>query len=136
MIAGNVPVLVHNCGFIGPQDHVAFGHSATGKGVDVNVKRFADQVGARHLMRFTADWQDQALGAIGRLGRDEGSISFMLDGLPGANRGVGGALQAARNAATPSATQWELLQLEGAGLLDKVNFYRWNTKLGAWSPVR
>ncbi|MEO3931125.1 polymorphic toxin-type HINT domain-containing protein [Micromonosporaceae bacterium B7E4] len=41
---GETPVLVYNCGGEGPQDHVALGRDP--RGSDLNVRAFADQVGA------------------------------------------------------------------------------------------
>jgi RHS repeat-associated protein len=135
------PLGLAGCGtgpdFIGPQDHVALGRDMRG---DINVRDFSDRVSARHLMN-SADWRAGVDGAVARLGRGEGRISFMLDGLPGANRGPAVALQRAQEAAAANngslmATQWELLQVHHAGLMDQVDFYRWNRKLNDWGAVR
>lgn len=34
------------------------------------------------------------------------------------------------------ATQWELIQIADAGLMDKVDFYRWNRRLGSYGKVK
>ncbi|MFE7332669.1 hypothetical protein ACFU8W_49180 [Streptomyces sp. NPDC057565] len=84
----------------------------------------------------STDWQGDVLGAIDRLGRGEGNISFLLDGLPGGTQGPAKALKLAREAIKSKggamATQWELVQIDDAGLMGKVDFYRWNRRLGAY----
>jgi hypothetical protein len=134
VVAAGTPVLVHNCGddFIGPKDHVALGRD------DYGLEDFADQVGGRRIS--ANDWRGQVRAAVARVGRGEGNISFMVDGLPGHNRGVAGAVKDARAAAARGEhylmhTQWELLQIADAGLLDKVSFFRFNRKLGAWAKL-
>ncbi|MQY06206.1 hypothetical protein ACRB68_42920 [Actinomadura sp. RB68] len=132
-LAGAAPVLVHNCGgFIGPLDHVALGRR------EYDLKGFAEKVGARHLLGARSDsWKDEVKAAIARSSRGEGNISFMLDGLPGANRGAEKALAAAKAAQPHSLldTQWELLEVDAAGMMDRVNFYRFNRRLNDWAPL-
>jgi RHS repeat-associated protein len=135
--AGGRSILVHNCDFIGPLDHVALGRDP--RGSPFNVRNFAESVDARHLMAST-DWRGEVVNAVGRVGRGEGRISFMLDGLPGANKGPAAALQRAQEALaadnrTLLATQWELLQVHEAGLMGKVDFFRFNRKLGDWGKL-
>ncbi|MCG5442616.1 DUF6531 domain-containing protein [Micromonospora sp. NIE79] len=130
--AEGADLLVHNCGdFIGPLDHVALG--MRGRLTD-----FTDQLGARNLLGATdANWRNEVIGAIGRTSRGEGQISFMLDRLPGANGGAAKALARAR--ATPESqrlhTQWELLQVDAAGIMDKVDFFRFNRRFDEWRKV-
>ena len=124
-------------GFTGPQDHVALGRDPRGN--DLNVRDFADQVGARHLMS-SPDWRNDVQSAIARVGRGEGRISFMIDGLPGANRGIAVTLQRAQEALaadnnTLLATQWELLQVHAAGLMDRVDFFKFNRRLNSWGQL-
>jgi hypothetical protein len=64
----------------------------------------------------------------------------MLDGLPGANKGAAVAVQRAQEAMAADngsllATQWELLQVHEAGLMGKVDFFRFNRKLGGWGKL-
>ncbi|GAA2685534.1 hypothetical protein GCM10010400_57130 [Streptomyces aculeolatus] len=133
--------------FIGPLDHVALGRSTRG---GLQVQDFAEVVQARHFMdpAFAATWQDEVVNAIARVGRGEGRISFMLDGLPAAGGGPARALNRALTDAGGLhladdafangrifATQWELIQVHKAGLMDKVDFYRWNRKFDEWRPV-
>lgn len=33
-------------------------------------------------------------------------------------------------------TQWELNQVDNAGMMDKVNFFRWNRRLNGWGSVK
>lgn len=137
MLAGVTPVLVHNCGFEGPQDHVALGRDP--RGSDLNVRAFAEQVQARHLMA-SADWRGEVQGAVSRVARGEGRISFMLDGLPGANKGPAEALKRAQEALNANngsllATQWELLEVHAGGVMDKVDFFRFNRRLGGWGKL-
>ncbi|MFD5872478.1 LamG-like jellyroll fold domain-containing protein [Streptomyces sp. NPDC060322] len=136
--AGATPVLVHNCtDFTGPKDHVALGREM--KDGTASVEDFADSVQARHFMN-SADWQGDVLGAVDRLGRGEGNISFLLDGLPGATQGSAKALKNARKDINAKgggmATQWELVQIDDAGLMSNVDFYRWNKRLGAYGKVK
>jgi hypothetical protein len=137
VMAGGEAVLVHNCGIEGPKDHVALGRDP--RGSNLNVKAFADQVDARHLMA-SSDWRGAVQGAVRRLGRGEGKISFMLDGLPGANKGPAAALERAQQALKANngsllATQWELLEVNAAGLMHKVDFYRFSRKIGGWAKL-
>lgn len=138
VLAGLAPVLVHNCDdFIGPQDHVALGREM--KDGSASVEKFAGVVQARHFMN-SKDWEGDVIAAVGKLGRGEGRISFLLDGLPGDTQGSAKVLKLARAAADgkgkPMATQWELIQIDDAGLMDKVDFYRWNKRLGAYAKVK
>lgn len=133
MLAGATPVLVHNCNTEGPVDHVALGMRAH------DLKGFAETVEARHLLGATdATWRDEVLGAIARTGRGEGRISFMLDGLPGASQGPAKALKIAQDTAPAQRlhTQWELMQVDAAGLMGQVDFYRWNRRADNWTGVK
>ncbi|MGI5398458.1 polymorphic toxin-type HINT domain-containing protein [Streptomyces sp. CA-135486] len=139
--AGATTALVHNCGVgrkAGPVDHVALGRQPRGGG-DLTVKKFAKDMDARHFME-SKDWQGDVTRSIDRLSRGEARISFMLDGLPGANKGPAGALKRAKEDAKakggPMATQWELLEVDKAGMMDKVDFYRWNRRLDGWGKVK
>ncbi|QFG26876.1 hypothetical protein F7P10_06300 [Actinomadura sp. WMMB 499] len=134
--AGGTSALVHNdCKDARPAQpprHVALGRRAN------NLKGFADKVGGQHLLGATTDtWRDEVRAAIARAGRGETRISFMLDGLPGDTRGPKKALEIARK--TPESrlldTQWELLQVDDAGLMGKVDFYRWNRRSEQWARV-
>lgn len=88
VLVGTVPVLVHNCGGEGPLDHVALGMR------DSDLKGFSDNVQARNLLGALSDsWRSEVTAAIDRVGRGEGRISFMLDGLPGAGSGQLGRWQ-------------------------------------------
>jgi hypothetical protein len=62
----------------------------------------------------------------------------MLDDLPGAGGGPAKALASAIKEHPDSLqhTQWELLQVAKAGMMDKVEFYRWNKKLEDWVRVQ
>ncbi|MGW6935388.1 polymorphic toxin-type HINT domain-containing protein [Lentzea sp. NPDC054927] len=132
-LAGTTPVLVHNCGGEGPLDRLALGMR------DSNLKGFSNKVESRHLLGSREEtWRSEVTAAIDRLGRGEGGISFLLDGLPGAGGGPAGALASALKAhpKAPSHTQWELLQVNAAGMMDKVDFYRWNGRIGDWVLVK
>ncbi|WP_262008174.1 ricin-type beta-trefoil lectin domain protein [Streptomyces sp. FIT100] len=138
VLTGTTPVLIHNCDdFIGPKDHVALGREM--KDGTASVEDFADAIQARHFMNST-DWQGDVQGAINRLGRGEGNISFLLDGLPGGTQGPAKALKLAREAMKSKggamATQWELVEIDKAGLMGQVDFYRWNRRLGAYGKVK
>ncbi|MDP9794715.1 RHS repeat-associated protein [Catenuloplanes nepalensis] len=118
------------------KDHVAFGKSDKSK---VNIKNFAQQVGARHLMGApTTTWRDEADLAISKLASGEGRISFMLDHLDGANSGAGTVLSRinAKAGDDPkknlSATEWELFRIGEEGVLDKVEFYKFSKGADAW----
>jgi hypothetical protein len=106
---------------------------------DSDLKGFSAKVQARNLLgSLSTTWRSEVTGAIGRLGRGEGRISFMLDGLPGAGGGPAKALAAAQKT-HPDAllhTQWELLQVDAAGMMGKVDFYRWNRRLGDWAMAK
>lgn len=133
MLAGTTPVLVHNCGTEGPQDHVALGRR------DKDLKGFSDQVGARNLLGARSDpWRGEVTAAISRASRGEGKVSFMLDGLPGANGGAAKALSVARstNPRDLLHTQWELLQVDDAGMMGQVDFYRFNRRLNGWGLLK
>ncbi|MGW1282033.1 polymorphic toxin-type HINT domain-containing protein [Streptomyces tsukubensis] len=134
VLAAATPVLVHNCGTKeGPADHVALGMRAH------DLKGFAEAVSARHLLGATdATWRQEVLNAISRVDRGEGKISFMLDGLPGASQGPAKALKLAQDTAPAQRlhTQWELLQVSDAGIMDKVDFYRWNRRAEDWTQVK
>ncbi|WP_237407932.1 ricin-type beta-trefoil lectin domain protein [Streptomyces sp. M2CJ-2] len=133
VLAGTTPVLVHNCNTEGPVDHVALGMRAH------DLKGFAETVEARHLLGATdATWRDEVKGAIARTGRGEGRISFMLDGLPGASQGPAKALKIAQATAPAQRlhTQWELMEVDAAGLMGKVDFYRWNRRAENWTGVK
>ncbi|WP_327290212.1 putative T7SS-secreted protein [Streptomyces sp. NBC_01198] len=126
------PLGLYGCEPVGPLDHVALGRDMRG---EINVKDFADKVGARHLMGNVTDWREQVVRAAGRVSRGEGKISFMLDGLPGANGGAAQALKRAIEdvqAGRHFATQWELVQMHEHGIMDKVDFYRWSRKINTW----
>jgi hypothetical protein len=136
--SGAATALVHNCGSrkVGPVDHVALGRQP--RDSEFTVKRFAKDMGARHFMDSN-DWEGDVVRAVDRLSRGEARISFMLDGLPGGNRGPAAALKKAKEAAGskggPMATQWELLEVDKAGMMDKVDFYRWNRRLEGWGKA-
>lgn len=116
---------------LGPMDHVAFGRASHG------LNDFADKVGARTLMGFgEGEWQGQVINAIDRAKNGQGRISFMLDGLEAAGQGSAKALAAARRAETPLNTQWELMQVADAGMMDSVDFYRWNRRVNDWVTVK
>jgi hypothetical protein len=129
--AGSTSILVHNCGPGKDANHLALGRE------NYNLKGFSDKFNATNLLGQSG-WKQEVLNAIDKVKRGEGKISFMLDGLQGAGQGPAAALKAARN--TPErallATQWELLQIDNAGLMDKVDFYRWNNKLQDWVQVK
>ncbi|MEU1729778.1 RHS repeat-associated core domain-containing protein [Streptosporangium sp. NPDC020145] len=134
VVTGGTSLLVHNdgCDFIGPKDHVALGRR------DFKLNEFSEKVSARNLLGApSATWRDEVQSAIARAGRGEGEISFMLDGLPGANRGPAKALEIAKNTNSRDLlhTQWELLQVDAAGIMDQVNFFRWNRRLNDWAGV-
>jgi hypothetical protein len=129
-------VLVHNCGD-DDIDHVALGMSPRDRSEPIRVQNFAKQVGARHLMNET-DWKEQVATAVERVADGTGKISFMLDHMTGRNSGSAGALAAAKNSYDANDvdwTQWELLQIANAGLMDKVDFYRYNRKHKEWRRV-
>ncbi|MFF2040378.1 RHS repeat-associated core domain-containing protein [Kitasatospora sp. NPDC058170] len=135
VLAGATPVLVHNCDFIGPKDSVALGRDLEGP---ANVQDFAAAVKARHFMNST-DWEADVLGAVERLKRGEARISFMLDGLPGGGQGPERALKRAQEDFASGkflATQWELLEIEKAGLMGRVDFYRYSPRIGTWNLVK
>ncbi|MFI5839644.1 DNRLRE domain-containing protein [Catenuloplanes sp. NPDC051500] len=119
----------------GKSDHLALGKDS--RTSDINVKNFAKQVGAHHLMN-NANWRGEVTEAVRNLAQGKGRISFMIDGLPGANKGPAGALSRAQQdtaRGVEMATQWELDQVGKAGVMDKVEFYRYNRKLGRWAGV-
>ncbi|MDI1462732.1 ricin-type beta-trefoil lectin domain protein [Catellatospora sp. KI3] len=149
VLAGGVPVLVHNCGE-GPVDHVALGRNV--EGTFITLENFADEIGARHLMGMGDEWRAGVEKAIARLGRGEGRISFMIDHLKGSWRGVDSAIKAAEARAEEglakgmtlweiaddptirfSQTQAELLTIKQAGLLDRVDFFWWNDSKVRWT---
>ncbi|MFJ6348093.1 ricin-type beta-trefoil lectin domain protein [Streptomyces sp. NPDC092046] len=143
VLAGATPFLVHNCGESADADgaadeidHVALGREM--KDGTASVTKFAETVGARHFMSST-DWQADVLDAVAATSRGEARISFLLDGLPGASQGPAKALKLAREAMTakggPLATQWELVQVADAGLMDTVDFYRWNRRFNEYRRV-
>jgi hypothetical protein len=54
--------------------------------------------------------------------------------------GIGGAAKALARAraARPGElldTQWELLEIDRLGMMDSVDFYRFNRKLGDWAKL-
>jgi hypothetical protein len=105
---------------------------------DSNLIKFSEKIQARHLLGARDDsWRSEVMGAVDRVGQGEGMISFLLDGLPAAGGGPAKALAAAMKEHPDRLghTQWELLQLANAGLMDKVHFYRWNRRLGDWGRV-
>lgn len=143
VVTGDRPILVHNCGsFMGPLDHVALGRNK--EGVYETLENFADDIKARHLMDMGDDWRAGVESAIARLARGEGRISFMLEHLRGGARGpkaaVDVALERAKEGLEKGMTFWEiaddptirfsntqaeLLMINAAGLMDKVEFYWW-----------
>jgi hypothetical protein len=84
-------------------------------------------------------WRQEVINAVNRTSRGEGSISFLLDRLPGAEGGLDGILATARdtvaNGGPVQATQWELLQIADAGMLNKVQFYMTDLNKKTWSPL-
>jgi RHS repeat-associated protein len=132
VVAGAAPVLVHNCGG-GPVDNVALGRR------DHGLEGFAERVGARHFLGRANEntWRRQVKRAIARTRTGEGRVSFMLDGLPGAEDGPQAALRIAMGTSRSarSHTQWELIQVGKKGLMGKVDFYRWNGGAGGWGRV-
>ncbi|MFF2660452.1 RHS repeat-associated core domain-containing protein [Kitasatospora sp. NPDC058032] len=136
VLVGTEPVLAHNCGFIGPVDHVALGRNL--RGSDTRVEDFARWVRARQFMQST-DWQGDVKGAIENAVRKQARISFMLDDLPGGKQGPEKALKLAQEAVKngrPMATQKELVWIHEAGLMNEVEFYRWNQRLNSWALVK
>lgn len=133
VVAGNEPVLVHNCDFIGPLDHVALGVNPRGK--PLNVEDFAESRQARHFMN-TPGWREEVTKAAERATRGEGRISFMIDGLPGANRGPQEVLrrimEAQKRNEKIGATQWEMLEIARVGAWGKVDFFRFNRRQNDW----
>ncbi|WP_191842549.1 hypothetical protein [Catellatospora chokoriensis] len=116
MLAGDTPVLVHNCG----DQHVALGLKS-------EVKGFADKIGAEHFMG-DKDWKGSVWTAANLLKLDKPGIrvSFTLDGMHGLEGGVEGVVNTSllRNARQiGGATDLELAFFKDAGTLGKVDFY-------------
>ncbi|MFJ8667418.1 ricin-type beta-trefoil lectin domain protein [Streptomyces sp. NPDC093600] len=127
VLAEATPLLVHNC------DHYALGRRES------DLKGFAEKIGAEHFLGSPdATWKDDVLGAIQRAAQGEAKISFLLDGLPGASQGPARALKIAQETDPKLLmwTQWELLQVHQAGLMDSVDFYRWNRRQEDWTKVK
>ncbi|AGZ39027.1 YD repeat-containing protein [Actinoplanes friuliensis DSM 7358] len=153
VVAGDAPVLVHNCGGDGNKstgadgggdvDHIALGRYDKNSGMDNGgLGAFADKVGARRISGTPdSPWDQQVTDAVAGVSTGRVKISFMLDGLPGAGGGVASAVKSAQKTFEKSGragimhTQWELLQVADAGLLDSVDFYRWNRKTSDWGKL-
>jgi Pretoxin HINT domain len=116
VLAGNTPVLVHNCG-----DHIALGRTETVQGL-------ADTVGARHVMgEAPGQWQNSVVrGAYDPATK----FSVSLDGV----EDIGGSLLRGRykeagvpatvGGRSPSWFDWEMHTLDQAGAWDRVTFYK------------
>jgi hypothetical protein len=117
VMAGNTPVLVHNCG----EQHVALGLEGDA------LENFAKKNGAETLMN-DKDWRGTVWTAANLLKFDNPGIriSFNLDNMHGVENGVASAVgqSLSRNARQiGGATDLELAFFHDAGTLGKVDFY-------------
>jgi hypothetical protein len=118
VLAAGTPVLVHNtC----PTQHIALGLESEG------VDGFAQSLNAEHLMN-DKDWRGTVWTAANVLKYDNPGVkvSFKLDGMQGADKGVSSAVGSAltRNArGIGGATDLEIAFFHDAGTLGKVDFY-------------
>ena len=130
VLIGGRPVLTHNANcFLA---HIALG---VDKGGDL--VRFAESIGADHLMGDKTGWWDTFITLVDLMRKNPhwAKISFKLDGLAGADRGALAVVEEALKVAAeirktgripdgaPFYTIWEIETLVNAKLLRYLDFY-------------
>ncbi|MET9633883.1 polymorphic toxin-type HINT domain-containing protein, partial [Lentzea sp. NPDC006480] len=130
VLVGGRPVLTHNA-------NCWLAHIALGVDKGGDLVRFAERIGADHLMGDRTGWWDTFLTLVDLMRKNPAwaKISFKLDGLAGAERGALAVVEEALKVAAeirktgqipdgaPFYTIWEIESLVNAKLLRYLDFY-------------